>query len=191
MKIDVTTIEGYAEMTPEERLNALENFEYEVPQADYTGWIKKDMYDKLSSQFAELKRERDAKLSDDEKQKKLHDEEMETLRNRVAEMERETKIAEIKANYLSMGYDEELAMDTAQATLDGDNAKIFANQKKFLEAHDKTFEATLLAKTPRPNGGGANTTAKPKTKDEILAIKDTTERRAAMKENAELFGLME
>ena len=187
MKIDVTTIDGYADMTAEEKLALLENYEVEIPQPDYTGYIKKDMYDKLSSEIAKIKKERDALLTEDEKTKMAYNEEVETLRQRVADMERDTKLAEIKSNYISMGYDEELALDTAQATVDGDNAKIIANLRKFLEAHDKAFEANLLAKTPRPDGGGANNSPKQKTRAEIEAIDDTTERRQAMKENIDLF----
>ena len=39
MRIDVSTIEGYAEMTAEEKLKALESFE--LPNPDYTGYVKK------------------------------------------------------------------------------------------------------------------------------------------------------
>lgn len=191
MKIDVTTIDGYAEMTEAEKLAVLENYEYDIPQPDYTGYIKKDMYDKLSSEIAKIKKERDALLSEDEKNKLAYNEEVETLRQKVADMERDTKLAEIKSNYISMGYDDELALDTAQATVDGDNAKIIANLKKFLDAHDKAFEANLMAKTPRPDGSGANSTPKKKTREEIEAIEDTAERRQAMKENLELYGLAE
>ena len=36
---------------------------------------------------------------------------------------------------------------------DGDTAKVFANQKKFLETHDKTIKAELLKETPKPPAG--------------------------------------
>jgi hypothetical protein len=42
-KIDVTKIEGYADMTPEEKLKALEG--YDVPDPDYSGYVKKDVFD--------------------------------------------------------------------------------------------------------------------------------------------------
>lgn len=191
MKIDVTTIQGYEEMTPEQKIEALTAFEMEEP--DYTGYILKDEYNKMKAQFdkaaselAEMKKQYKARLTDEEQKQAEHDEELETLRQKVQLMEQETAIAEIKANYISMGYDEELATDTARATVEGDNKRIFANHKKFLEAHDKAFEANLIANTPRPEGSSQAT---PITKEEIMAIKDTTERQQKMAENPSLFGL--
>ena len=191
MKIDVTTIQGYEEMTPEQKIEALTAFEMDEP--DYTGYILKDEYNKMKAQFdkaaselAEMKKQYKARLTDEEQKQAEHDEELETLRQKVQLMEQETAIAEIKANYISMGYDEELATDTARATVEGDNKRIFANHKKFLEAHDKAFEANLIANTPRPEGSSQ---AAPITKEEIMAIKDTTERQQKMAENPSLFGL--
>lgn len=191
MKIDVTTIQGYEEMTPEQKIEALTAFEMDEP--DYTGYILKDEYNKMKAQFdkaaselAEMKKQYKARLTDEEQKQAEHDEELETLRQKVQLMEQETAIAEIKANYISMGYDEELATDTARATVEGDNKRIFANHKKFLEAHDKAFEANLIANTPRPEGSSQAT---PITKEEIMAIKDTTERQQKMAENPSLFGL--
>lgn len=191
MKIDVTTIQGYEDMTPEQKIEALTSFEMADP--DFSGYILKDEYNKMKAQFdktaselAEMKKQYKARLTDEEQKQAEHDEELESLRQKVQLMETESTIAEIKANYLSMGYDEELAHDTARATVEGDNKRIFANHKKFLEAHDKAFEANLIANTPRPEGSG---TASPITREEILAIKDTTERQQKMAENPSLFGL--
>lgn len=191
MKIDVTTIEGYNDMTPEQKLQALEAFEYEVPMPDYTGYIKKSDFDKTSSELADMKRKYNAMLSEDEQKKQAHEEEMENLRKKVASMELETKLADFKANYISMGYDEALATDTAQAMIDGNMVQVFSNMKKFLDAHDKAVEAKMIAEAPRPSGGGAKTEPTPKTREQIEAIEDTAERRQAMRENPELFGLTE
>ena len=191
MKIDVTTIQGYEDMTPEERVEALTAFEMAEP--DYSGYILKEEYNKMKAQFdktsselAEMKKQYKARLTDEEQKQAEHDEELQNLRQKVQLMEMETTIAEIKANYISMGYDEELAQDTAKATVEGDNKRIFANHKKFLEAHDKAFEANLIANTPRPENAKSSG---PITKDEILAITDTTERQQKMAENPSLFGL--
>lgn len=191
MKIDVTTIEGYNDMTPEQKLQALEAFEYEVPMPDYTGYIKKADFDKASSELADMKRKYNAMLSEDEQKKQAHEEEMETLRKKVASMELETKLADYKANYISMGYDEALATDTAQAMVDGDNARVFSNMKKFLEVYDKEVKAKLIAENPRPNGAGAKNEIAPKTKEEIAKIEDYDERIQAMKDNLELYGITE
>ena len=63
MKLDLTKIEGYENMTPEEKLKALEG--YDVPDPDYSGYVKKDMYDKTASELAEKKKQLQAKLTED------------------------------------------------------------------------------------------------------------------------------
>ena len=63
MKIDVTKIEGYSEMSAEEKLAALES--YTIPDPDYTGYVKKDAFDKAASEAAEWKRKHNALLSEE------------------------------------------------------------------------------------------------------------------------------
>ena len=54
-KIDISTIEGYSEMTAEEKLAALEAFE--LPEPDFTGWVQKDALDKAASEAASYKKQ--------------------------------------------------------------------------------------------------------------------------------------
>jgi len=54
-KIDITKIEGYEEMSAEEKLAALEGFE--IPELDYTGFVKKELFDKASSEIANYKKQ--------------------------------------------------------------------------------------------------------------------------------------
>lgn len=156
-KIDTTAIEGYSEMTPEQKLAALEAFEYE----DNAEALKKykGLVDKSSSEAADLKRKYNALLSDDERKKQENAEELETLRNQVAEMQKEKTIAGYKARFLALGYEESLAEETAAALANSEAEKMFRNQKKFLEAHDKAFEADLLKNTPRPQAGSVGESA--------------------------------
>ena len=53
-KIDVSTIEGFANMTAEQKVEALAN--YEFPDPDYTGYVKKDVFDKTASELASWKK---------------------------------------------------------------------------------------------------------------------------------------
>ena len=69
---------------------------------------------------------------------------------------RESNISKYKAKYLGMGYEEKLAESTAEAMVDGDTDKVFANQKKHLEAVDKKIRAEVLKDTPKPTGDGDN-----------------------------------
>ena len=55
MKIDFSSIEGYENMTAEEKLAALEAMD--IPEPDYSGWVKKDVADKYASEAAGYKKQ--------------------------------------------------------------------------------------------------------------------------------------
>lgn len=153
-KIDVSKIEGYADMTPEEKLAALEAYEYEDLSAEVERY--KNAASKANSEAADWRKKHNALLTEDEQKKQANEEELTTLRQQVADMQRKELLAGHKAQFLSMGYDEALADSTAKAMVDGDTAKVFANQKKFLEAHDKSIKAEILGNTPKPPADGGN-----------------------------------
>ena len=45
-KIDISKIEGYADMSAEEKLAALEGLE--IPEPDYSGFVRKEVFDKTA-----------------------------------------------------------------------------------------------------------------------------------------------
>ena len=183
MKIDVTKISGYESMTAEEKLKALE--EYSIPEPDYSGYVRKEVFDKTASEAAEWKRKHNALLSEEEQAKIAREEELTNLRNSVAQMTREKQIAQYKAEYIAMGYSEQLAAKSAEAAADGDTATVFANQKAFLEAHDQALKAGLLQNTPTPPGGTGG--SKVWTKASIMEVKDPRERQKLISEHIDLF----
>lgn len=152
MKIDVTKIEGYADMTAEEKLKALESME--IPDPDYTGYVKKDVFDKTASELAAKKKELTAKLSEDEQKAQREQEEREELQSKYEKLLHESEVSRYKAKLLGMGYEEKLADDTAEAMANGDSEKVFGNQKKHLEAVEKKIRAEALKDTPKPTGDG-------------------------------------
>lgn len=182
MKIDTSAIEGYADMTPEQKLAALEG--YEIADPDYSGYVSKATFDKTASDLAKLKKEALAKLTEDERAKQERDEELQRLKERNAELERTNTITKYKAQYLGMGYDEALAEETAKAWADGDYDKVVANTAAHITAHDKQLKAGMLGdmKTP-PAGSGTKTL----TADEIMAIKDDAKRQQMIAEHLDLF----
>lgn len=153
MKINVNEIEGYADMTVEEKLAALESYDM---KPDYTGYIKKEVFDKTASELAAKKKELKAKLSEDELKKQKEAEDRAELEAKYDQLLRESNISKYKAKFLGMGYEEKLAESTAEAMVDGDTDKVFANQKKHLEAVDKKIRADVLKDTPKPTGDGDN-----------------------------------
>lgn len=150
-KIDVTSIEGFADMTPEQKLEALQG--YDFPDPDYSGYVKKDLYDKAASNAAEWKRKHNALLTAEEQQKQEQADSLAAMQQELETLRKDKTVSEYKAQYLSLGFDDKLARETALAMADGDNAKVFANQQKFLESYRKTIISEELKKTPRPQGG--------------------------------------
>lgn len=155
-KIDVSKIEGYAEMSAEDKLKALEA--YDVPEPDYSGYVKKDVFDKTAKELADKKKELKDKLSADEQAQLEAQEKQAAMEKELHDLRRESMISKTKAKYLSLGYDEKLAEETAQAVADGDTEKVFANEKKHLADFEKQIRADALKNSPRPDGGqGGNT----------------------------------
>lgn len=157
-KIDTSLIEGYADMTPEQKLAALEAFEYEDNAAELEK--QKNALSKANSEVAEWKRKHNAFLSEEEKKKQENADKLAQMEQELADLRKGKTVSEYKAKFVAQGYDEALAEETAQALADGDSAKVFANQSKFLEEYAKKVKADALKKTPKPtpgagSGGGA------------------------------------
>lgn len=155
-KIDVTQIEGYAEMSAEDKLKALEGFD--IPDPDYSGYVKKDVFDKTASELAGVKKQLKDKMTDDEAAKQKEQEEREELQSKYDKLLRESEISKHKAKLLGLGYDEKLADETAEAMADGDMENVFANQKKHLDSVEKRVRADALKDTPKPTPDGDSKT---------------------------------
>lgn len=179
-------IAGYADMTAEEKLAALEALDAPENKPDPEAAKLKTQLSKANSEAAELKRKLQEKMTEDEKKRAEEEESRKQMQEELEALRKDKLIAGYKASYLAMGYDEATADDTAKALAEGNTDKVFANQKAFLEAHDKAVLAGAVKKTPAPPAGSGNS-AVPMTKEEIFKIKDTTERQQAIADNIELF----
>ena len=155
-KIDTNTIEGYENMTPEQKLAALEAYEYEDNAAELEK--QKAAVSKANSEAAEWKRKHNALLSDEDRKKQEAAEKLASMENELAELRKEKTISEYKAQFAAQGYDEELATSTAAAMEKGDMATVFANSKKFLGDYAKRIVAEKLKGTPRGAEGGTGGT---------------------------------
>lgn len=157
-KVDITKIEGYEGMTPEEKIKALEAYEIEDVQPDYSGYVKKDVFDKTASELAGVKKQLKEKMTDDEAAKQKEQEEREELQSKYDKLLHDSEVSKNKAKLLALGYEEKLADDTAEAMVTGDLEKVMANQKKHLEAVEKKVRAEALKDTPKPTGDGDSKT---------------------------------
>ena len=141
-------IENYENMTPEEKIAALEAYE-----PDMSGFVSKATFDKTASELASAKKSLRDKQTDEEAKAAKEAEERAELLARVEQLEHEKAVNGYVNSYLAMGYDEKTAKSSAEALAKGDMATVFANQKIHNENREKTIRAELLKETPRPEGG--------------------------------------
>lgn len=152
-KIDTSKIENFDSMSDEEKIKALQDFDFTTSE-ELEDELKKakKANDKLSSENAELKRQKKKLESEKADDDDAHKTEIEKLTERLDEMVKVNSINEYKASFIAQGYSEELALDTAKASVDGDIKKIMANQKKFLEEHDKKVIQKAMTEVKSPKG---------------------------------------
>lgn len=151
-KIDTSTIEGFDKMTPEQKLAAITGLD--IPDPDYSGYVKKEVFDKTASEAAEWKKKHNALLSEEEQKKLANEQAFDEMKQKLEALEKEKTVSTYKASYIAQGYDETLATETAQALVNGDMTKVFANSQKYLADHDKKMKAEILKSTPTPPPGG-------------------------------------
>ena len=122
---------------------------------------------KSNSEAADFKKQLREKMTEDERKAKEDAESREKLQNDYDALLRKVTLSENTAKLLALGYDEALAKGTAEAMADGDLDKVFANQKKHLEAVEKKIRADVLKDTPSPEGGNGSETM---TKEKFLKM---------------------
>lgn len=177
--IDTSAIEGYETMTPDQKIEALTKFEYQ----DYASELAKTKedfakaktaMDKAFSELAEKKRQDKAKMSESDAMiAELRDalaqsrEAVKAVTEQLEEQQKINQIATYKNSYLSLGYEDKLAEETAKAMVEGNMAKVFENQKKAAEAAEKRIKDELTRKDPRPGGAGGGSEAEKSEADKI------------------------
>lgn len=152
IKIDVSKIEGYAEMTPEQKVAALEEHELEDQSSEIERY--KNSVSKLSSEVAEWKRKHKESLTEDEQKKAETEESINAMRSELEELRKGKTISEYTAKYIAQGYDEVLAAESAIAMAEGNMDIVFGNSKIFIENREKALKSDLLKQTPTPPIGG-------------------------------------
>ena len=158
MKIDTSTITGYAEMSAEEKLKALEGYEFETPKDSNDEVTRlKTALSKANSDAAEWKRQFREKQTEAERQEAERAEREKAVEEELRGLRREKTVSGYVANCLSLGYDKDLAQRAAEAMADNDAATILEYQQTFLEAKQKELEATALNKQPTLTTGSPPT----------------------------------
>ena len=152
-KIDTSKIENYTNMTAEEKLAALEAFEYEADNSDAERL--KAAVSKANSEAAELKRQLKARMTEDEQKEAERLAAEAAIKAELEALRKDKTISDSKAKFLGLGYDEKLATETAKALADGDMDKVFANQQIHIDNVKKAAAASALAGDPKPPAGSS------------------------------------
>ena len=192
MKIDVAQITDYDSLSLEEKVAALENFEYD-DHSDAVADLEKhkEATNKATKEAAEYKKQLKALQDQQKTGNSKADETIARLQEQVNELTRQNTISSYTAQFVALGYDTDLASATAIATADGDVATVFENQRKFLESHDKNIKADILKQTPKPGQGGTGKQAPAMTLEKLRKLPQIERMKFATEypeEYAKLYG---
>lgn len=154
--IDTTVIEGFETMNDSEKLAAL--LALDIPErVDLSGYVKKDILDKTSSELAAAKKRLKEKMTAEDAAKVESDEKYLTLEQNYNELLKKSTISEHTNKYLALGYTEELAKSTAEAIYNGDMDTVLENQRKYNLAREKALRSDIEKKL-HPSGGSCSMT---------------------------------
>lgn len=159
MRIDTAKIENYEQMSAEDKLKALEAYEFETPAPKETEEVTrlKTALSKANSDAAEWKRQFREKQTEAERAEAERAEREKAVEDELRTLRRDKTVSGYVAQYLALGYDKELALKAAEATADNDAATFIACQQSFLEAKTKELEAAALNKQPTLSHGAPPT----------------------------------
>jgi chromosome segregation ATPase len=168
MRIDTAKIENYETMSAEDKLKALEEYEFETPAPKENDEVTKlkAALSKANSDAAEWKRQFREKQTEAERAEAERKEHEAAVEDELRTLRRDKSVSGYVAQYLALGYTQELALKAAEATADNDAATIMSCQQEYIEAKTKELEAAALNKQPSITPG-APPTAKDADKDAI------------------------
>lgn len=168
MKIDVSKIAGFEEMSAEDKIAALQSFEFEEPKApDNSGEINKlkAALSKANSEAAEYKRQWKEKQTEQERLESERAEAEKALQEEVKALRRDKVVSEYAKQCMGMGYDAALAAECAEAMADGRFNDVFSIQQRFMETKTKEIEAAALNKQPGLSAGAPPVSAAEKAEE--------------------------
>ena len=160
-KIDVASIAGFSDMTPEQQVKAL--LDVEIPEAfDRSAYVPKAMFDQTASELSNTKKQLKGRMTEEEQAQaeRLASEQEQAqrysdLESKYNALMRQSTINDIKAKYIASGYSSELAEKAAIASVDGKTEEVLKALSEFIKAHDDKLRAEILSDPKGPSGFGA------------------------------------
>lgn len=149
-RIDISGVENYANMTPEEKVAFFES--YELPEVKDNSKSEIDKLkaalSKANSEAAEWKRTAREKQTEQERAESERAEAEKALQDELRSLRRDKTVSGYTKQCMELGYDATLASECAEAMADGRFNDVFAIQQRFMEAKTKEIEAAALNKQP-------------------------------------------
>lgn len=145
-KIDFSKIEGYADMTAEQKLAALENYEFDDGSIEYSK-LKK-AFDTAASDAASWKRKYQSTLDEQTRAAAEKEERERQIQEELDTLRKDKALQGYKNQFLETGYSKELAEESAQAMVDGDTNRLFQNLQTFITEKAKSIEAAAMNRQP-------------------------------------------
>lgn len=165
MRIDVTQIDGYETMTPEEKVKALEGLEVKdtdtearykqlVSDANHEAKKYKDAMRASEDRAKAAEEKLKSQMSDDERARQERDEEIESIKAENERLKREKAISQKTAFFLKMHMTDEQAQASATAFVDGDFETVEKMQLEAQQTWEKDIRADVARQNPQPQDGG-------------------------------------
>lgn len=151
MKIDTSTIQGYAEMTPEQKIAYFEGYEFNDNATELAKL--QEAVKRSNAENAEYKRKEQARMTDDEK-KALADKEMQ---EEFAKVQEQIKLYKLKEELVESGF---TAEEIKKLVENNCSAKAYA--EVYAVREDKLKKSLNLGalknSTPKSGVGSSDTT---------------------------------
>ena len=140
--------------------------------------------EKALKETGDLKKQLRAKLTAEEQASEAQKELEEQQKEYISGLEKFQKQVLAEKRYVLQGMDADLAAKAAEAEIAGDMDELASIQKQHTDALLKSAKAEWMKSRPQANIGTGGTSM---SKEEIMAIKDPSQRRKAIAENITLF----
>lgn len=111
-----------------------------------------------SADASEWKKKYQATLSEQEKAAEEQSEATAAMQKELEDLRNERNIANHKSQFVSIGFEENLAEESAKALNEGNIAKVFDGIRKFIESHDKAMAEKAMLNNPTLPGGNSTKT---------------------------------
>ena len=139
-KIDVSGIEGFNEMSAEDKVNALLGYEFEAPKDTKL----KDALSKANSEAAEWKRKYRETQTEQERQAAELAEQQKSMQEQLENYRAKERISSYANKLMAAGVDSETADLMANSLPEGVSDDYFAAYKTFIDNKTKEIETAAL-----------------------------------------------